>query len=46
MADRKATLQIDGQSIELPVLSGTAGYDVIDVRTLGKHGFFTLTRVS
>ncbi|RWU11585.1 citrate synthase [Pseudidiomarina gelatinasegens] len=41
MADRKATLQIDGQSIELPVLSGTAGYDVIDVRTLGKHGFFT-----
>jgi citrate synthase len=41
MADRKATLQIDGQSIELPVLSGTAGYDVVDVRTLGKHGFFT-----
>ncbi|HET8816775.1 MAG TPA: citrate synthase [Pseudidiomarina sp.] len=41
MADRKATLQIDGQSIELPVLTGTAGYDVIDVRTLGKHGFFT-----
>ncbi|MEX1220600.1 MAG: citrate synthase [Idiomarina sp.] len=41
MADRKATLQIDGQSIDLPVLSGTAGYDVIDVRTLGKHGFFT-----
>lgn len=41
MADRKATLQIDGQSIELPVLSGTAGYDVIDVRTLGKHGYFT-----
>lgn len=41
MADRKATLQIDGQSIDLPVLSGTAGYDVIDVRTLGKHGYFT-----
>ena len=41
MADRKATLQIDGQSIELPVLSGTAGYDVVDVRTLGKHGYFT-----
>ncbi|WP_417656784.1 citrate synthase [Pseudidiomarina aestuarii] len=41
MADRKATLQIDGQSIELPVLTGTAGYDVIDVRTLGKHGYFT-----
>ncbi|KFZ32079.1 type II citrate synthase [Pseudidiomarina salinarum] len=41
MADRKATLQIDGQSIELPVLTGTAGYDVVDVRTLGKHGYFT-----
>jgi len=41
MADRKATLQIDGQSIEFPVLTGTAGYDVIDVRSLGKHGFFT-----
>ena len=41
MADRKATLQIDGKSIELPVLSPTAGYDVVDVRTLGKHGYFT-----
>lgn len=41
MADRKATLQIDGQSIELPVLSPKAGKDVVDVRTLGKHGYFT-----
>lgn len=41
MADRKATLQIEGQSIDLPVLSGTAGYDVIDVRALGKYGYFT-----
>ncbi|RUO81495.1 citrate (Si)-synthase [Idiomarina tyrosinivorans] len=41
MADRKATLQIDDQSIELPVLSPTAGKDVIDVRSLGKHGYFT-----
>ncbi len=41
MADRKATLQIDGQSIELPVLSPSAGKDVIDVRSLGKHGYFT-----
>lgn len=41
MAERKATIQIDGNSIELPVLSGTAGHDVIDVRTLGKHGYFT-----
>ncbi|RTE87366.1 MULTISPECIES: citrate synthase [Gammaproteobacteria] len=41
MADKKATLQVDGNTIELPVLSGTAGHDVIDVRTLGKHGYFT-----
>ncbi|QTF93922.1 citrate synthase [Halomonas sp. BM-2019] len=41
MAERNATIQIDGNSIELPVLSGTAGHDVIDVRTLGKHGYFT-----
>ncbi|WP_113905699.1 citrate synthase [Aliidiomarina celeris] len=41
MADRKATLQVDGTTVELPILSGTAGYDVIDVRTLGKHGYFT-----
>ena len=27
--------------IELPVLSGTAGFDVIDIRTLGKHGVYT-----
>ncbi|MCC5854901.1 MAG: citrate synthase [Idiomarina sp.] len=41
MADRKATLQVEGTSIELPILSGTAGHDVIDVRTLGKYGYFT-----
>lgn len=41
MAERKATLQVDGNTIELPVLSGTAGHDVIDVRTLGGHGYFT-----
>ena len=27
--------------IELPVLSGTSGFDVIDIRTLGKHGIYT-----
>ncbi|MBM3351091.1 MAG: citrate (Si)-synthase [Betaproteobacteria bacterium] len=27
--------------IELPVLSGNLGNDVIDIRTLGKHGVFT-----
>src|ERR1035437_4574692 len=31
----------DGRSIELPILSGTLGPDVIDIRTLGKRGVFT-----
>merc|ERR1712224_769527 len=30
-----------GDKIELPILSGTAGQDVIDIRALGKHGYFT-----
>ena len=43
MADKKALLTVDGidQTIELPVLSGTLGTDVIDVRTLGSKGIFT-----
>ncbi|RBP84206.1 citrate (Si)-synthase [Marinomonas rhizomae] len=43
MADKKATLNVDGidQTIELPVLSGTLGTDVIDVRGLGANGVFT-----
>ena len=42
MTDRKATLTIDGETpIELPVLKGTRGQDVIDIGTLGSHGFFT-----
>ncbi|MER2492888.1 citrate synthase [Catenovulum sediminis] len=41
MADKKAILNIDGQEVELPVLSGTMGQDVIDVRSLGKYGHFT-----
>ncbi|WP_374335747.1 citrate synthase [Leeia sp.] len=31
----------DGQSIDLPVLKGTLGPDVVDIRTLGKTGMFT-----
>ncbi len=27
--------------IDLPVLSGTCGHDVIDIRALGKHGVYT-----
>ena len=39
---RVATLTLDdGRSIELPMLSGTLGPDVIDMRTLGKLGVFT-----
>jgi citrate synthase len=39
---RTATLTLDdGRSIELPILSGTLGPDVVDMRTLGKLGVFT-----
>ncbi len=42
MADSKASLSIDGKVIaELPILSGSAGNDVIDIRTLGGAGYFT-----
>jgi len=39
----KATITFDNraESIELPVLSGTLGKDVIDIRALGKEGVFT-----
>ncbi|GAA3532196.1 citrate synthase [Zobellella aerophila] len=42
MADQKATLHLPGKDpIELPISSGTAGYDVIDISSLGSHGYFT-----
>jgi citrate synthase len=42
MTERKATLTIgDEAPIELPILTGTLGEDVIDIRALGKHGYFT-----
>jgi citrate synthase len=43
MADKRtATLTIDGKSVELPVLSGSVGPDVIDIRGLYAHtGMFT-----
>ena len=41
MSEKTAVLHIEGKEIELPVLSGTAGQDVIDIRALGKHGYFT-----
>jgi len=43
MTDKKATLTVDGldEPIELPVYSGSAGPDVIDVRALTGKGYFT-----
>ena len=42
MTERKATLTIDGEKpIELPVYKGSRGQDVVDVGSLGSHGFFT-----
>jgi citrate synthase len=39
----KATITFDNDTapIELPVLSGSLGNDVIDIRSLAKHGVFT-----
>src|SRR5450830_2146822 len=39
----KATITFDNGAapIELPILSGSLGNDVIDIRSLGKHGIFT-----
>jgi len=41
--DKKATLTLhDGRKLEFPVLSGTIGPDVVDIRTLyAKSGMFT-----
>lgn len=43
MSDKIARLTIDGsdKTIELPIISGTTGPDVIDVRALGANGYFT-----
>ncbi len=43
MADKNATLKLpDGKTLEFPVLSGSIGPDVVDIRTLyGKSGAFT-----
>ncbi len=43
MTDKIARLTIDGSDdvLELPILSGSTGPDVIDVRNLGASGYFT-----
>ena len=40
--ERTATLTLDGKSYDFPILSGTHGNDVIDIRSLGgQTGLFT-----
>lgn len=42
MADTKAKLTLnEDTAVELDVLKGTLGQDVIDIRTLGSKGVFT-----
>ncbi len=41
MADNNAILNVGDKEVELPVLAGTAGQDVIDIRALGASGYFT-----
>jgi len=43
MADKTATLKLpDGKTLEFPVLQGSTGPDVVDIRALyGKSGWFT-----
>lgn len=43
MSDKKARISLAGsqESIELPMLEGSIGPDVIDVRSLVSHGVFT-----
>lgn len=41
-AERIATLTVDGKTYEFPIMSGTLGNDVIDIRKLGAQtGLFT-----
>ncbi len=42
MSDRKATLTFEGKTVDLPIYSGTLGYDVIDVKKLGASGVYTI----
>lgn len=41
MAEKKATLSIDGKQLELPVHTGSLGPDVVDVRSLTANDLFT-----
>lgn len=39
---KKATLSFNNQEVEFPISSGTAGFDVIDVKSLGAEGVYTI----
>lgn len=41
MAEEKAVLHVGGEAIDLPILTGTAGHPVIDIRAMAKAGYFT-----
>ncbi|MCB2089078.1 MAG: citrate (Si)-synthase, partial [Sphingomonadaceae bacterium] len=42
MSDKNATLELGGKSYDFPVLEGTTGPDVVDIRKMyGKTGAFT-----
>src|SRR3990167_3486381 len=41
MADKQAKLDIENKTIELDVITGTLGPEVIDVSSLVKNGYFT-----
>ena len=42
MEDRTAHLTLpNGKSLDLPILSGSLGQDVIDISHLGEVGYFT-----
>lgn len=42
MSDRKAKLSFENQTVDFPIDSGTLGFDVIDVKTLGNNGIYAL----
>src|ERR1700692_4379461 len=41
MSDKKAQLKINDKQIDFPILSGTLGPDVIDVKNLINHGYYS-----
>ncbi len=41
MSNKTATLTAGDTKVELPIMEGSEGHPVIDIRTLGSHGYFT-----